>query len=153
MINNISCSYNAIYIFTRSITFLILVLIGFANLVNAQLPAKKFKETYKERAQKETNTMITRYKLNAAQATKIEKLNTAVYAEINTVLQTNKDRQGRKKAVDQVREKREQQLKLIFSKQQYTAYRKDMDAVELKAQQRIDELNKNMPRERLRPIK
>lgn len=120
---------------------------------NAQIPSGKFKETYKERAQKETSTMISRYKLNAAQAAKIKQLNTAIYAEINTVLLSNKDRYGRKKAVDHVREKREQQLKLIFTKSQYNAYRKDMDEIELKAQQRADALNRKMPRERLRPIK
>jgi hypothetical protein len=125
----------------------------FYTPVNAQIPSGKFKDIYKERAQKETNTMISRYELNAAQTAKIKALNARMYAEINTVLQTNKDRYGRKKAVDQSREKREQQLKQVFTKSQYVAYRKDMDAVERKAQQRINELNKNMPRERLRPIK
>lgn len=117
---------------------------------NAQIPSSKFKDTYKERAQKESNTMITRYKLNTTQAAKIKQLNTAIYAEINTALLSNKERHSRKKAVDQIREKREQQLKQIFTKQQYTAYRKDMDAVVLKTQQRIDELNKNMPKRKIR---
>jgi len=120
---------------------------------NAQIPSGKFKDTYKERAQKETNTMISRYKLNSAQAAQIQQLNAVIYAEINTVLLTNKERYGRKKAVDQIRNKREQQLQQVFTKSQYAAYRKDMDAVELKARQRINELNKNMSRERLRPIK
>jgi len=133
-------------------TFLAIALL-FYTPVNAQIPSGKFKDIYKERAQKETNTMISRYELNAAQTAKIKALNARMYAEINTVLQTNKDRYGRKKAVDQSREKREQQLKQVFTKSQYVAYRKDMDAVERKAQQRINELNKNMPRERLRPIK
>ena len=94
--------------------------------------------------------MISRYKLNSTQAAKIKQLNAAIYAEINTVLLTNKERYGREKAIDQVRYKREQQLKQIFTKPQYTAYRKDMDAIELKAQQRVNELNRNMPRQRLR---
>lgn len=117
---------------------------------NAQLPSSKFKDTYKERAQKETNTMTTRYKLNTTQTAKIKQLNAIMYAEVNTILLNNKDRYGRKKAVDQARDKREQQLKQLFTKSQYTAYRKDMDAVELKARQRADALNKNMHR---RPIR
>ena len=128
----------------------ITVFLLFSKAVNAQLPSSKFKDTYKERAQKETNTMISRYKLNSIQAAKVQQLNAAIYAEINTVLLTNKERYGRKKAVDQVRGKREQQLKQIFTKPQYATYRKDMDAIELKARQRADSLNRTRPRQRLR---
>lgn len=131
------------------LSFLAIFLLFYASAY-AQIPSSKFKDTYKQRAQKETNTMISRYKLNATQANKIKQLNATIYAEINTVLLTNKDRYGRKKAVDQVRDKREQQLKQIFTKQQYLAYRSDMDVLERKAQQRAEELNKNMPRRKLR---
>lgn len=117
---------------------------------NAQVPSSKFKDTYKERAQKETNTMISRYKLNAAQAAKIKQLNAAIYAQVNTVLLSNKEQHSRKKAVDEVRAKREEQLKQIFTKPQYAAYRKDMDAIELKAMQRADSLNRNRSKQRLR---
>lgn len=117
---------------------------------NAQVPSSKFKDTYKERAQKETNTMISRYKLNAAQAAKIKQLNAAIYAQVNTVLLSNKEQHSRKKAVDEVRAKREEHLKQIFTKPQYAAYRKDMDAIELKAMQRADSLNRNRSKQRLR---
>jgi phage-related tail protein len=124
--------------------------LGVLMSAKAQFQPKKFKDNYKDLAQKETNTMKSRYHLNSVQLQKVEKLNQDYYAEINNTLETNKDRIGRKKAVDQVREKREQQLKLLFTKIQYTAYRKDMDAVEVKAQQRVNELNRNMPKQRLR---
>ena len=137
----------------KMIITVIILSFAFDELCNAQIQPKRFKDNYKVLAQKETSTMKTRYQLNSTQLQKVEKLNQVYYAEISNVLETNKDRRGRKEAVRLVREKREQQLKGLFTKAQYGAYRKDMDAVELKAQQHMDALNKNIVRERLRPIK
>jgi hypothetical protein len=134
----------------KVLQFCLAIILLYYTAANAQIPSSKFKDTYKERAQKETNTMISRYKLNAAQAAKIKQLNAAIYAQVNTVLLNNKERHSRKRAVDQVRAKREEKLKQIFTKPQYAAYRKDMDAIELKAMQRADSLNRNRPRQRLR---
>lgn len=128
---------------------LIALLLAFTSPSKGQLQSKKFNDNYKVLAQKETENMKVRYRLSAAQLSKVSDLNQAYYADINHVLQTNKDRLGRKEAVRVVREKREIKLKLLFTKAQYTAYRKDMDAVELKARQRVDDLNKNAVKKRI----
>lgn len=122
----------------------------FTDTITAQLKPKKFSENYQALAQQETNTMKQRYKLSAAQLAKIEKLNADYYHQINAALRDTRDLAVRKERVGRIRAAREKQLQGLFTKEQYSAYRKDMDAVELKARQRIKELNENARQRKVR---
>lgn len=114
-----------------------------ANISRQQVEKRSLnKNSYKEHADLETATMVERYALTLGQQSSVIRINNEYYLSLVTISESETELEARKTKRRKLQQEREVQLQALFSRNQYVAYRKDMDEMGLKVQQRKEQSEK-----------